>query len=157
MRQEAYLDEDENDEDEDDSEAKVLPEQENSIRIFAQNFYEDVKVLAIQYVEYFFNDKKHHSGGKIPKSLLLAERRISMVMNYDIIQGVERAYKYLEKEMTAKEIEEARQSGETTSDIKLVNSILGLLARSGVPQQFAGGMMCLYLEFIEGVNIGSEP
>jgi len=50
--------------------------------------------------------------------------------------------------------EEANASltGEATSDIKLVTQILNFLARSGIPQQFAGGMMILYLEFVEGVR-----
>lgn len=133
------------------------PEQEAEIKIFAQDFYADVKALAKQYMEQFFKDKMLHCGGKIPRSFLFAERRISMVMNYDIIKGVERAYLALEKVMSVSDINHAKQSGEATDDIKLVNETLNLLARSGIPQQFAGGMMCLYLEFIEGVDIGTAP
>lgn len=130
-------------------------EQEAEIKVFAQEFFGDVKALAKQYMEQFFKDKMLHCGGKIPRSFLFAERRISMVMNYDIIKGVERAYKSLEKVMPMPC--DAKQSGEATDDIKLVNETLNLLARSGIPQQFAGGMMCLYLEFIEGVDIGTAP
>jgi hypothetical protein len=136
---------------------EYTPEQERVIKVFAQDFYSDVKALAIQYMEHFFQDKMLHCGGKIPKSLLFSERRVSMVLNYDIIKGIERAYKYLEPMLRAKDVEAAKQTGEATDDIKLVNETLSLLARSGVPQQFAGGMMCLYLEFIEGINIGTEP
>jgi hypothetical protein len=136
---------------------EYTPEQEQEIKVFAQDFYGDVKALAKQYMDQFFKDKMLHCGGKIPRSFLFAERRISMVMNYDIIKGVERAYLSLEKVMTEKEIGHAKQSGEATDDIKLVNETLNLLARSGIPQQFAGGMMCLYLEFIEGVDIGTAP
>jgi hypothetical protein len=132
-------------------------EQELAIKVFAQDFYSDVKVLAKQYMEQFFKDKMLHCGGKIPKSLLFADRRLSMVLNYDIIKGVERAYKYLEPMLLSEDLNSARQTGETTEDIKLVNGTLCLLAQSGIPQQFAGGMLCLYLEFIEGINIGSEP
>lgn len=124
---------------------------------FVEEFYSDAKALAKQYIEQFFKDKMLHCGGKIPSFLLFNERRISMVLNYDIITGVDRAYKYLEKELTLEEIEESKISGEVTYDIKVVTDILALLSSSGIPQQFAGGMMCLYLEFIEGVNIGTEP
>jgi len=136
---------------------EYTPEQEAEIKVFAQDFFGDVKALAKQYIEQFFKDKMLHCGGKIPRSFLFAERRISMVMNYDIIKGVERAYKALEKVMPVADIDQAKQSGEATDDIKLVNETLNLLARSGIPQQFAGGMMCLYLEFIEGVDIGTSP
>jgi len=141
----------------DESPEEYSSEQERVIKVFAQDFYSDVKALARQYVEQFFADKMLHCGGKIPKSLLFSERRMSMVLNYDIIKGVERAYKYLEPMLNSRDVESAKHSGEATDDIKLVNETLSLLARSGVPQQFAGGMMCLYLEFIEGVNIGTEP
>lgn len=125
---------------------------ENEVKQFASEFHQDVKMLARQYMEHFFKDKMLYCGGKIPKSLLFSEHRISMVLNYDISQGVQYAYRFLEKEMDIEEIEESRQTGETTNDIKLVNETLNLLAVSGIPQQFAGGMMCLYLEFIEGVD-----
>jgi len=140
-----------------ESPVEYTPEQERIIKGYAQDFYSDVKILARQYMDQFFQDKMLHCGGKIPKSLLFSERRLSMVLNYDIIKGVERAYKYLEPTLCFAEIESAKQTGESTDDIKLVNEILSLLARSGIPQQFAGGMMCLYLEFIEGINIGTEP
>lgn len=153
--QEADLDDEESDVQPDTEE--YTPEQEAAIKVFAQDFYSDVKALAKQYIEQFFSDKMLHCGGKIPKSFLFAERRISMVMNYDIIKGVERAYKSLERGLNQREINQAKLTGEATSDIKLVNETLNLLARSGIPQQFAGGMMCLYLEFIEGVDIGTEP
>lgn len=141
----------------DSPEQAYNPEQEQEIKLFAQDFYMDVRVLVRQYMEQFFKDKMLHCGGKIPKSLLFSDRRISMVLNYNIIKGVERAYKYLECLMTTEDIEQAKQTGEATSDIKLVSQILNLLARSGIPQQFAGGMMCLYLEFVEGIDIGTEP
>lgn len=142
---------------EDEDEDEYTLEQERVIKVFAQDFYSDVKVLARQYMEHFFQDKMLHCGGKIPKSLLFAERRFSMVLNYDIIKGVERAYRHLEPTLSTQELNSSKMSGESTNDIKLINETLNLLSRSGIPQQFAGGMMCLYLEFIEGINIGTEP
>lgn len=166
MAQQNWHDADLNDDDYDDDEFEVsgeggspetyTPEQERAIKVFAQDFHGDVRALARQYMDQFFQDKMLHCGGKIPKSLLFAERRVSMVLNYDIIKGVERAYKYLEPTLRIEDVEFAKKTGEATDDIKLVNEVLSLLARSCVPQQFAGGMLCLYLEFIEGVNIGTE-
>lgn len=132
------------------------PEREAAMKLFAQDFFGDVKVLAKQYIEQFFNGKMHHCGGKIPKSFLFAERRVSMVLNYDISTGVQCAYKALGPTLNDRDLEIAKLSGEMTSDIKLVTEVLSLLAKSGVPQQFAGGMMMMYLEFIEGIDISAN-
>lgn len=123
---------------------------------FVADFYADARVLAKQYMESFFSDKMLHCGGRIPHSLLFAERRVSMVLNYNIAKAVDRAYKYLEKELSEEEIEESKITGEVTRDIELVVSILEMLSKSNIPQQFAGGMLCLYLEFVEGIYIGTE-
>ena len=37
----------------------------------------------------------------------------------------------------------------------MVTETLNLIARSGVPQQYAGGMLCVYVELVEGVRL--EP
>lgn len=139
-----------------EKEEQYSAEQEAAMKVFAQDFFSDVKALAKQYIEQFFNGKMLHCGGKIPKSFLFAERRVSMVLNYDISTGVQRAYKALSPTLNDRDLEIAKLSGEMTSDIKLVTEVLSLLAKSGVPQQFAGGMMMMYLEFIEGVDIGAD-
>lgn len=130
------------------------PEQESQLRGFAKRFHGDVSGMVRGYMEQFFKDKMFHCGGRIPKSLLFTEHRISLVLNYDIVRGVERAYESLSGTVTAAEKELVKLNGDVTSDIKLVNETLNLLARSCIPQQFAGGMMLLYLEFVEGVDIG---
>lgn len=140
--QEDYLDEDTHEE--------YSLEQELVIKSFARDFHHDVKILAKQHMEDFFKDKMLYCGGKVPHKILFDEKRISMVLNYDIIQGVQHAYQLLESTVSKKELEASKYSGEATNDILLVNETLNLLAKSGIPQQFAGGMMILYLEFIEG-------
>lgn len=129
--------------------------QEQELKGFAKRFHSDVRSIVKTYIEQFFKDKVLHCGGKIPNYMLLSERRISMVLNYDIIRGVERAYNHLEELLTDEDKEIAKNSGEVTSDIKLVTEVLLLLSRSYIPQQFAGGMLLLYLEFVEGIDIGT--
>lgn len=119
---------------------------------FTEGFADKVRELAVSYIDKFFADKKMCSGGKIPKYMLHCPKRISMVMNYDIIRGVDHAYRALQDMVSPEEEDRASITGEATQDIKLVTETLGFLARSGIPQQFAGGMMIMYLEFIEGVN-----
>lgn len=132
-------------------------EQEKELRAFAQRFPDDVRGVVRGYIERFFKNKMLHCGGKIPNSLLFSERRISIVLNYDIIKGVDRAYASLAHLRTIEDVKTAKENGEVTSDIKLVNETLYLLSRSSVPQEFAGGMMLLYLEFVEGIDIGTHP
>lgn len=125
-------------------------ENDDQLNRFAQNFHKDVQGLARFYLQQFFCDKTMYCGGKIPRSLL--EKRISMVINYDISKGVLQAYDAM-SDLFKHEVR--KDSCESTSDIKLVNETLSLLAKSGVPQQFAGGMLLLYLEFVEGIEIGT--
>ena len=122
------------------------------LKQFTEQFADKVRELAVSYIDKFFDGKKMCSGGKIPKYMLHCPKRISMVMNYDIIRGVDYAYQILSDMVSPEEENRASITGEATQDIKLVNETLSLLARSGVPQQFAGGMMILYLEFCEGVR-----
>lgn len=129
-----------------------IEQEEEKLRAFAQTFHHNVRALAKFYMQQFFNDKTMYCGGKIPKVVLLIEKRISIVINYDISKGVLKAYEALSS-VIKNEI--PKTTGEATSDIKLVNETLNLLAQSGVPQQFAGGMLLLYLEFVEGIEIGT--
>lgn len=131
-------------------EAEKAADQEEKIKKFAQNFHRDVRVLASFYMHQFFSDKTMHCGGKIPKTTL--DKRISMVVNYDVSRGVLQAYNSLSY---TSEVKSVREAGESSPDIKLVNETLNLLAQSGIPQQFAGGMLLLYLEFVEGIEIDS--
>lgn len=129
------------------------------LRSFAQNFHHDVKLLAKFYMQQFFSDKTMHCGGKVPNFILFLERRISLVINYDISTGVQQAYKAMSQWSDAyEEADEnedlAKSSNEAPADVKLVNETLSLLAQSGVPRQFAGGMLLLYLEFVEGIEFG---
>lgn len=136
-------------EDFDDECSAYTPEQEKELINFASGFFCDLNYLVKQYIEYFFKDKNFFCGGKIPKNILNTERNIYMVVNYDIIKSVQRAYSSLKDHEISKEC-----LGEVTGDIRMVSSILEDLSRSNIPQQFAGGMMLLYLELVIGVDIG---
>jgi hypothetical protein len=103
---------------------------------------------AKMHMEKFFSDKRLHTGGAVTKTFLFKEKRVLMVMNTTISDGVEKAYAAMYD--MPKDCD-----SNIGSDVKLVISILGLLSRSGVPQEYAGGMLCVYLELVEGYFI--EP
>lgn len=125
------------------------PEQEKELLYFATGFFGELRHLVKQYIEHFFKNKNFCCGGKIPKNLLINERNISMVANYDIIKSVKRAYSSLEDHEISKQ-----SLGEVTGDVRMVSSVLEELACFNVPQEFAGGMMLMYLELVIGVDIG---
>lgn len=140
------------DEDSDD----YSEDQQKYLNNFSKNFKSDVRLLAKHYIDRLFSDQMLHTGGSIPRVFLESERRISMVLNYDIIKGVTRAYKSLEP-MLENDVKFSKNSGEATADIILVNNLLNMLSSKGIPQQFAGGLMCMYLELVEGIDIGTDP
>lgn len=104
------------------------------------------------HIDAFFADKQMYCGGAIPKRLLHDPDRVSMVINYNIIRGVDHAYTLLEHAISEQEIMDAARTGDSTKDIKLVNETLKLLAQYRVPRQFAGGILVMYLELVEGAE-----
>lgn len=104
-------------------------------------------------IEKFFDDKIMHCGGKVPKYMINTPKRVSMVINTKLCDAVDMAYESLRDYVSVEEKKIAKYHGEITSDIKMVNEALGLLGKSGMPQQFAGGMMILYLVYCKGVKI----
>jgi len=140
-----FIDEDDFDENFDDiDEAEVV-----YLEDFSQNFKRNAFNLAKQYISYFFSDKTMYCGGKIPKKILLTEKNFDIVLNYDITKGVNLVYKSLQNQIENKSL----SLGETTADIVIVLETLKLLSKSGIPQELAGGMLVLYLRWVEGYDI----
>lgn len=133
---------------------KYPPSQELALNEFSKAFHKNSKDLAVKYMKLFFFDKEYFKGGKVPLDLLITDKNISKVLNYDIIEGVDNSYRVLEKIMNINP--KVSLDGEVTEDIKIVNQILQLLSYSKVPQQFAGGMLCLYLEYVNGVKFEDQ-
>jgi hypothetical protein len=131
---------------EDSEEAEVV-----YLEDFSRNFKSYAFNLAKQYIISFFSDKTMYCGGKIPKKILLTEKNIDIVLNYDIIKGVNLVYNSLKNQI--KESSVSPVLGETTEDIVIVLETLKLLSKSGIPQELAGGMLILYLRWVEGYDI----
>lgn len=109
--------------------------------------------FAKQQILKFFSGKELHCGGKIPHSLLENSKRVNMVVNLDLDSSINIFYNHSEGTMSQEELERYKKTGEVSWDIILVNDSLKLLAKSGVPQQFAGGMLLIYLELVKGYEI----
>lgn len=150
-------------EDFDDNEENEIPEEIQAINLLndlniesIDDFKNDSIGLATYYIKIFFKDKFIHELTS-PDYNLLDENKILTVVNTSIIMSVQKSYKVLENyiNITQEDINKAKKNGDVTEDIKLINETLKSLYKAGVPQQFAGGMMILYLEFCKGINFGT--
>lgn len=103
--------------------------------------------LAKHFMEQFFANHSLHTGGPIPRNLLHNERRVSKVVNLSIMEAVDLAYAAMG---TVHEGPVNNKKEVVHDDTKAVVSILHMLAEAKVPQRFSGGMLCVYLELVEG-------
>lgn len=133
--------------DEDLDESEFNPDVEQEIALLAASYPSEVRHIARDYMISFFKNKSFSEGGRIPTSLLLSNHNIMSVINYDIINGVKEAYSLLGQE------EDSQESCDFPRDIKLVVHVLNELSEANIPQQFAGGMLLLYLKLVEGIGV----
>lgn len=108
--------------------------------------YRESVAAARNHVDKFFAGRMFHCGGNIPRRMLHCPFRLDGVVNESICTAVDRAYACMGGRRRSK-------SGETDWDIRMVNETLKILSKSGIPQPFAGGMLLMYLEFVEGIDI----
>ncbi len=120
--------------------------------IEVKNVYKNAEVVAKKYIDQFFADKMMHCGGKIPTRYLHDPFTVNMVVNYSISQAVDEAYEMLKDTITDKEVDIANKYGDATRDIKLVRDVLSICGYAKIPKQFIGGIMIMYLRFVEGVD-----
>lgn len=124
-------------------------------KIFDQcDFYlNHVENFAKQQILKFFSDKELHCGGKIPHSLLENSKRVNLVINLDLDSSIKLFYEFSEQSISDEDLAKSKRTGEVSWDIIAVNDALRILSQSGVPQQFAGGMLLIYLELVKGHDI----
>lgn len=106
---------------------------------FNETLDEKTEKLAIEYIDKYFKEKEMHYGGEISKTTLHSDYYVSLVLNMDLMNGLDVAYSVLERE-------------EVENDQELVISILDHCASLGIPKSFAIGLLLMHLEFCEGFN-----
>jgi hypothetical protein len=112
-------------------------------------FVYDIKELAKEYMVNFFANKEMYCGGPIPKQILLNNKNLSIVLNSNIEETLPKIYVSIEDSFSQLESD----SGLVADDIKLIISILKQCSRFGIPKEFSVGIMILYLEYCEGLEI----
>lgn len=112
-------------------------------------FVYDIKELARQHMINFFSTKEMYCGGPIPQKILLNNKNLSIVLNSNIEVTLPKIYSSIQSNFTQLESD----SGLVADDVKLVISILKQCSKVGVPKEFSVGIMALYLEYCEGLEI----
>ena len=100
----------------------------------------------------YFSNKPYYCGGSIPAHLLLAKKRVNLVLDCTLDQAIDIAYDALEQDLTADD-EEYIAAGGVGPDIKTLIGVLHDMSRNGVPQELSNGMLILYIELCLGANV----
>lgn len=101
------------------------------------------RIVALYIVNYF-RDKEI-----INSSNLISPKYIDMCINTNICDGVDRAYKAIEKSGRFDTSSSDHSIGE---DIRFVIKTLGQIKKF-VPQEFSAGILLMHLELIEGIPL----
>jgi hypothetical protein len=116
----------------------------------AKHFKKDIKKIAKYYIKKFFKNKKDINGRKLKIENLYSKEKIARLIDINILESTKIIYPILNKEekYNCKDKKE-----DVTKDIKLVNETLKKIYKFKIPQQFAGGILLVYLEVCKGVKI----
>lgn len=114
--------------------------------IYPEGFVEDAKKLARQYIGVYFEGKQMYCGGPIPKKVLDSPKYSTLVVNTDIIDGVEKTYNLIECE------EPDAENGSITKEMQFVIAMLQECAKLKIPKCFAGGLLLMHLQLCEGID-----
>jgi len=125
-----------------EDEIDEIDEVEMDVEVIAMEFLPDVQMLARSYMMSFFKDREMHCGGPIQYRHLLSNRNISMTINATLADAIVCAYGAIDSSSEKDPLDE----------IKFVISILNECSKSGVPKEFSGGMLLLYLQFCVGLS-----
>lgn len=118
-----------------------------------KHFKKDIKKIAKEYIRIFFKNKKNKDGKRINKEVLFDKQNIIKLLNINIVESTKIIYSSLEN---SKEFGIKSKKEDVTNEIKLVNESLKKIYNAKIPQQFAGGMLLMYLEICEGIEFNSS-
>jgi len=97
---------------------------------------------AADFLTRFFEGKRWHCGGPIPKAVLLCDRHLQMVLRLEMNDCVDLFYEALgvPKRFTRKET-------------KLLSSLLDEAYQKSIPKHHTGGLVLVYLRLCIGLDI----
>ena len=117
------------------------------------NFVQDVKNLVVENIDRFFDGREMHCGGPISKKVLHSPPYITRVLNTDISNGVDAAYEAMGFPPQTVDKFNPEQRKQFDKAQMMVSQTLITLSKSGVPKEYAGGVLLMYLEIVKGVDM----
>lgn len=99
-------------------------------------------------IDMFFLDKSWHAGGQIPDELLHNKRNYKLINNATLIDALDLAYKCIAVCRTL-----AKTGYQRNADVRVAIRVIHECERHGIPQDYIGGMLLLYLELCEKVEL----
>ena len=108
----------------------------------------DFKDLASTYLTLFFKNKIDDDGFAIDLEDLLTDRNISMVLNFDICDGMPLIYESLKKVYNKE-----KRKGKLPDDIKFILKMFNECSKMSIPKNFASGLVAVYIEMCKGCKI----
>lgn len=112
-------------------------------------FLEEIKPIIKKAMSNYFYDKELHNGDPIDVSLFELSHYTNLVMNTNIIDGVNNAYKIIEDNQF---INTDESFGSIEKDVVYMIDLIKNIQRR-VPQDFVGGMILMHLELVEGLEV----
>lgn len=116
----------------------------------------DMRLLAIESIRIFFNNKKYFCGGKIPESQLYSEHSIKTLLR---TQLDDRCLSFLHDECLSHIPEDPnyKEDGTVTWQVHCLLNLLYELASYQLPKDYFGGLLLLYFKFCYGIKILDPP
>jgi hypothetical protein len=111
---------------------------------FLAECWPQIERLVKEQISQYFKEKELHCGGPLSDFVLHSDHYINQVSNTDLATCVEKAYKTLAAF--------GHEAG-IKDDIGLVLSILAECSESGILKCFAGGILLMHIELLEGLEI----
>jgi len=116
---------------------------------FFGDFLLDIQATIRDLIDRFFVGREMYCGGEIPKSVLHADEYVSLVLNTDVINGMDIVYDAIARSGQYQTEFEHGVSDDVKHVIDLIHEIKGF----GVPKPFITGILLMYLELCEGMSV----
>ena len=130
------------------SDAEILANDEN----FLSSFTGDLGQFVSECIFNFFCNKEMHYGGPIPPKMMLTDNYIKLVASSNTCNDIDRAYALLAKTGINTE---AENENLVSDDVRLILQVLDQCVAARVPKCFRGGIILMYLELCEGIELNS--
>lgn len=114
--------------------------------------FKELEKSVQRWIADFFEDKEFHCGGSIPRSLILSEEAVEMVIGTDFLEGTDVVLEVLRRVPMPFGFNEQLIDWDVHNYLRINK----MVRQKGVPKPFQAGIMLLYLKVCEGRSLPME-